>query len=88
MRYKVSFRASAVKELAKIEKADALRIKESILLLSKNPLLFKHRIKKIKTTNYFRLRVKSYRIVFEIAPKSIQIIIIRIAHRRNVYRVF
>ena len=88
MRYKVSFRASAVKELAKIEKADALRIKESILLLSQNPLLFKHRIKKIKTANYFRLRVKSYRIVFEIAPKSIQIIIIRIAHRRDVYRVF
>lgn len=95
--YRVVFVKKAVKELSRIDHVWQQRIKQRIVLLAKDPSVLKPNIKKLKFTNrslgvdwgryskFARLRVGNYRIIFKVVENELVILIIRIAHRREVY---
>ena len=58
-------------------------IDKKIIGLKKNP--YPVGSKKIKGSNYYRLRHGDYRIVYEIKNKVLVIVIINIAHRKEIY---
>jgi len=85
--YSIKFHKKAVEELMRIDNVWQKRIKAKLLLLAENPVLLKNNIKALKGNleNLYRLRVGNYRVVFQKRDEELVIIIVRIAHRREVY---
>ena len=85
--YSLKFLNSAKKELSKLDKPIQKLIKEKILILANNPDELKNNIKPLKGEykGKFRLRVNDYRIIYKIEDEKIMIVVIRIAHRKEVY---
>ena len=82
MQYEIEIRKKAEKDLASIPKTDAQRIADAIFLL-KDGLVGD--IKRLSNFSpEYRLRVGSWRILFEVSKKKI--IIYRILHRKEAYR--
>ena len=85
MKYRIDFKSSAAKALRKISKADQKRIADKIDGLSEN--LPDPATTKMKGDNPFhRIRVGDYRIVYEIQGDILLIVILKIGHRKEVYR--
>ncbi len=84
MTYEVNFTNSAFKELKKLPKQVSLRISKAIYKLSNNPR--KGSVRPMVGIGSWRLRVGEYRVLYDISDKRLQILIIRISHRRDVYR--
>ena len=85
MKYRVEFKRSAAKALKKIPKSDQRRICDRIDSLSEN--LQEPAITKMKGDNPFhRIRVGDYRIIYEIHSDILIIMVLKIGHRKEVYR--
>ena len=85
----LSFLKKARDELLKIEPIWQKRIKAKLEILAKNPAALMNSIKALKGNKYkglARLRVGNYRIIFQKKEKDLIILIVRIAHRGDVYR--
>lgn len=83
-KYTIYFKASAEKDLDKLDELIGDRIEAKIDLLESNP----HPLgsKKLKGESSCRIRVGDYRIIYEIDETNKTIIIFKIGHRREVYR--
>jgi mRNA interferase RelE/StbE len=86
--YTLKFLGRALQDLKKIDLPFQKIIKEKLLILAENPAVLKNSIKKLTGTkeDYYRLRVGSYRIIYEKRDKELIILIIRIGHRREIYQ--
>jgi len=85
LKYKIEFKSSAAKALRKIPKSDQKRIADKIDSLSEN--LPDPAVTKMKGDNPFhRIRVGDYRIIYEIQGDILLIVILKIGHRKEVYR--
>ena len=85
MKYRIELKRSAAKALKNISKSDKKRIRDKIDSLSDN--LPDPAITKMKGDNPFhRIRVGDYRIIYEIHSDILVIMILKIGHRKEVYR--
>ena len=82
--YRILIKPSAVKELNKIPKTELPKIIARIEVLSKNPR--PKGCEKLAAQNSYRIRQGSYRIIYTIEDDRLIIIVIKIGHRRDVYR--
>ncbi len=82
--YAVEFTKSAQKELNKLPKQSQLRIAKAIFALSTNPRVGK--VRPMVGVKSWRLRVGDYRIIYDIHDKKLIILIIKVGHRREIYR--
>lgn len=84
MSYSLKIKSSAVKELARINKPERLRLIKAIDRLPDNP----YRGKKLKgeRTGLRRIRVGSFRIVYEIREHELLILVIKASHRQHAYQ--
>ena len=80
----ISFVKSAEKELLKIDKNLAKRIFDKIHLLGNDP--YGQSSEKLGGGKGYRIRIGDYRIVYTIDKTAKEITVIRIRHRRDVYR--
>ena len=84
MTYFIRIKGSAAKELKRIERPVRVRIVEAIDGLAENPLrgtALKGELKGLR-----RIRVGEYRIVYEIQDQALVVLVVRVRHRRDVYR--
>lgn len=84
MIYCVKVKASAAKALKKIAIKDRERLIVAIDALSTNPAA--GGVLKGEFSGLRRLRVRDYRIVYEINGGELTVLVIRIGHRRGIYR--
>ncbi len=86
--FKLVFLWRAQEELKNIDPVWQKRIKSKLFILASDPVILKNKIKSLKgkQKGLARLRVGAYKIIFQKKNKELIIIIIRIAHRRKVYR--
>ena len=82
--YKVLIKPSAIKELNKIPKKELLKITDRIQTLSKDPR--PTGCEKLTAQNAYRIRQVSYRIIYTIEDDKLIIVVIKVGHRREVYR--
>ena len=82
--YKVELRRSSQKSLEKIQTQERLKIINTLLELEQNPR--PRGIEKVSGVELWRIREGDYRIVFSIDDVEKIITIVRIGHRRDVYR--
>ncbi len=84
MRYSLQIKESAFKELQRVAKPDRLRIIAAIDALPDKPWAGKSL--KGEMAGLRRLRVGNYRVIYEIIDQEVLILVVRVAHRRQVYR--
>jgi mRNA interferase RelE/StbE len=83
--YRIEVKRSAAKAIKKIPKPDRRRISEKIDSLSED--LPNPETTKMKGDNPFhRIRVGDYRIVYEIQNEILVILIVKVGHRKDIYR--
>lgn len=84
MIYNVFIRRSAQKQLSKLPTSDYLRIKQRILKLAYDP----RPTDALKLTNRegWRIRQGNYRIIYEIQDDKLIVVVLRIGHRKDIYR--
>lgn len=82
--YKIEIKRSAAKELEKVGERDRERIIERIRALSENPR--PPQAKKLSGAEKYRIRQGDYRVLYQIRDEVITIVVVRIAHRRDVYK--
>jgi mRNA interferase RelE/StbE len=83
-KYKVFIRTSATRELATIPKKSLQKIAGRIQSLEENPRPVG--CEKLSAQERFRLRQGNYRIVYSIQDKDQSIYVVKIGHRKEVYR--
>ncbi len=82
--YKIEIRKSAAKELERIKGKDQDRIILKIRSLASDPR--QPGSKKLSGEEKYRIRQGNYRILYEIKNEIITVVVVKIRHRREVYR--
>lgn len=84
MPYAIKIKASAAKALGKIREADRNRLIDAIDRLAGEP----HAGSALKGEfeGLRRIRVGDYRVIYEVDEGVLLVLVVRIAHRREVYR--
>ncbi|OGR28801.1 MAG: addiction module antitoxin [Desulfuromonadaceae bacterium GWB2_53_15] len=83
--YSIFFKTSARKELETIPKRELQRIMERIAGLADDPR--PHGSEKLSGQERYRIRQGNYRIVYSIQDTELTVWLIKIGHRREVYRI-
>jgi len=83
MIYKVVFKGASLKQLSKLPKADKARVNAAIDLLKTNPI--PPAAKKLRDRPGYRVRVGNYRVIYRFEKAEIQILVLKISHRKDVY---
>ena len=82
MKYEISFKPRAIKDISKLQKPEQKRIMKKIEAMSDG---LRGNVRKLTAhTPEYRLRVGDYRILFEIENEMV--IIYRVVNRRDAYR--
>lgn len=85
MTYQVEFSRQAQKQFEALPRQIQQRLQPQIDTLVEEPR--PSGVKKLKgAENQYRIRVGSYRIVYEIQDAVLLVILLRIGHRREIYR--
>ena len=85
MAYRVEVKRSAEKDLATLPKRDQRRIISAAEDLADNP--HPEGVRKLTTIeDAYRLRAGNYRIIYQIAENVLTVFVVRIRHRKDVYR--
>jgi len=83
-RYEIYLRKSAARELARIPKRDLRRIVSRIRSLSANPR--PPGSERLSGSERYRVRQGDYRIVYSIQDDERTVWVVKIGHRREIYR--
>ena len=84
MSYRVILPKSVQKRLDRLPDDIAARILERLRNLQNDPRPAD--VKKLKGRTAWRVRIGDYRAIYEIHDRGLQVIVIAVGHRREVYR--
>ena len=82
--YRVFFRKSVERDLARIPKQDVARIMERVLALAEDPR--PRGCEKLSSQERYRVRQGNYRIIYSIQDEELTVWVVKVGHRRDVYR--
>ena len=82
--YKVFFKKSVEKDFADIPKKDLSKIIKRIGKLADDPR--PPGCEKLTSEDKFRIRQGRYRIVYSLQNKRLVVIVVKVGHRKDVYR--
>ena len=85
MNFEVVLHPKASRSLAKMQTDLRETIKKALKELEESP---EEKGKRLKPSDFWRLRIGNYRAIFEIDKGSSRVIILYIGHRKNVYDDF
>jgi mRNA interferase RelE/StbE len=83
-RYELRFKASVAKDLRGLPKDDVRRILERVEALCDDPR--PSGSEKLSAQERYRVRQGNYRILYEILDAEVVVLVVKIGHRREVYR--
>jgi mRNA interferase RelE/StbE len=82
--YRLEVKRTAAKEIADLPKADCRRVVAKIQLLARDPR--PHGCEKLSGAEKYRVRQGDYRILYEIDDSTKSVTVVKIGHRREIYR--
>ncbi|MCX5801319.1 MAG: type II toxin-antitoxin system RelE/ParE family toxin [Candidatus Eisenbacteria bacterium] len=83
-RYRLVFRKSVAKDLRRVPNKDVARILKCFKALENDPR--GPGCEKLSEQERYRVRVGVYRIVYQIKDDLLVVVVVKIGHRRDVYR--
>lgn len=85
MKYRVSVAREVAKTFRRIHPQDAKRLKVAINALAEDPRP-PGSIQLAGGDGELRIRVGDYRVIYEIHEQEVTVLVLRVGHRRQVYR--
>ncbi|HMT06296.1 MAG TPA: type II toxin-antitoxin system RelE/ParE family toxin [Solirubrobacterales bacterium] len=82
-RYRIELRPAALRSLRKVDPKARKRIQGAIALLADDPR--PPNTKKLRGRDAFRVRVGNYRIIYTVKDDILLVVIVALAHRRDIY---
>ena len=82
--FRIYIKPTAVKEIESLPKKDRLRIIAKIKTLAENPR--PSGCEKLSGEVIYRIRRGSYRLVYSIQDGAREVLIVKVGHRKDVYR--
>ena len=82
--YRLSIKPSAAKEIEALPKNDRIRVIKRIKGLAENPR--PPGSEKLSGNDKYRVRQGQYRIVYSVLDQELIVLVVKVAHRREVYR--
>ncbi|WP_417335147.1 type II toxin-antitoxin system RelE family toxin [Halobacteriovorax marinus] len=83
--YRIEITASAEKSLKKVPKKDIQKIVDAIQILAISP--FPEGCRKLKgEEDVYRVRQGNYRIIYEVIEKKLVILVLKVGHRKDIYK--
>ncbi|RKG78842.1 type II toxin-antitoxin system RelE/ParE family toxin [Corallococcus sp. CA049B] len=82
--YAVEFLQTAVKQLAAVDPVHQRRIAKRIDALATEPRPVG--AEKLKGSDYLRIRIGDYRVIYQIEDGRLVVLIVELGHRREIYR--
>ena len=89
MAWRIEFADSAAKQLRKLDPAVGRRITMFLrerVVPAKDPRTLGAALKGDELGQFWKYRVGDYRIIAEIRDREVRILVVRLGHRRDVYR--
>ncbi|OGK66345.1 hypothetical protein A2313_01530 [Candidatus Roizmanbacteria bacterium RIFOXYB2_FULL_41_10] len=83
MTYQIFYVESVLEDIQRLDNVTKKRLKKKIEIYIKNPLRYASKLISPSLGTY-RWRIGNYRVVFDLKDK--QVIILKIKHRREIYR--
>jgi len=83
-KYKIQIKPSAVKELNKLPKEDLKQVIVKIQALSEDPR--SPGCEKLSGDEKYRIRHGNYRIVYSIQDDILVVFVVKIGHRKDIYK--
>jgi mRNA interferase RelE/StbE len=83
-KYNILVKPSAVKEIVAIPHKDRIRIIQKIQGLANIPR--PQGCEKLAGENRYRIRQGVYRIVYSVSEKELHVVVVKVGHRRDVYK--
>ena len=86
--YKIQFKPAAERDLKKItDKVNLRRIERVVAALASDPRPTKSREIKDSKEGFRRVPAGDYRVIYLVQKQEVQIVVVRIGHRREIYRL-
>jgi mRNA interferase RelE/StbE len=82
--YTVQFRPRAAKQLTALPKGVRKTIAQVVDALAENPR--PSGAVQLKGTDFMRVRVRDYRVIYELRDDVLLVLVVRIGHRRDISR--
>ena len=89
MAWQIEFDPAAVKELARLDKPVARRIGAFLrerIATAEDPRTLGEALRGAELGGFWKYRLGDHRVIAEIVDRRVVIIVVRIGHRREVYR--
>ena len=83
-KYKLVFKKSVAKDLRDLPKRDVASLLKRIRLLAEEPRA--HECEKLSGQTRYRVRQGAYRIIYEIRDDVLIVVVVKVGHRKRVYR--
>ncbi len=83
--FELIFKQSVAKDLRQIPKKDVARILKRIEALREEPR--PPGVEKLSGQEKYRVRQGVYRILYEIRNEELIVVVVKVGHRRDVYRI-
>ncbi len=83
--YEVQISRTAERQLGRLDRRTRGRVAAAMLALAENPRPRGCR-KLLGYDDVFRIRVGRYRLLYSVSDATVVIVILKVGHRRNVYR--
>ena len=83
--YNIQWKASAKKELKKLNKPDIPKIVSAVESLAHTPFPANSK-KYLGTDHTYRIRIQDYRVIYSVLANILTIEVVKIGHRKDVYK--
>jgi mRNA interferase RelE/StbE len=83
LKYKLVYTQRAIKDISNLGPRTKRRIGKTLLRYKEDPIKYSEKLIETKIGGY-RFRVGEYRVIFDIEGEDI--VILRVGHRRDIYR--
>lgn len=84
MKYRVSITTGAQRQFKKLPRQIQERVRNKLLSLEYHPRPFGSQ--KLRSSEFYRIRIGNYRVIYSVDDAHQNVKILDIAHRREVYR--
>ena len=85
MPYSIRFTPRALRDYSAFDRATQKRLQRRIDHLAEDP--YPAGTKKLQAEEpFYRVRVGDYRVIYQVEPKELLVVVVKIGHRREIYR--
>lgn len=85
MRCRIEIKKSAQKDIAALPRREQRRVMGAIEMLGTNPRPDGVR-KLVEGDDVYRIRAGDYRVVYQIGDRVLTVFVVRVGHRKDIYR--